>query len=73
MFLKRTMLYSIEGNIILNELSSITLNNAALDRKETVKFLEVCLDEGLNWKFHTKHISVRMAKFPLFFLGPTYV
>ena len=35
-----------------NKLSSITLNNGALERKETGKSLGVNLDEGLDWKFH---------------------
>ena len=53
-----------------NVLSSITLNKAALERKETVKILAVYLDEGLNFKFHVNYISKRIAKFPLFFLEP---
>ena len=41
-----------------------TLNNAALERKETVKFLGVYRDEGTNWKLHSNYISKRIAKFP---------
>ena len=69
MFLKQTTLYSIrEKQVNVNVLPSSTLNSAALERKEAVKFLGVYLDEGLNWKFYLNYISKRMAKVPLFFL-----
>ena len=51
-------------HINLNELLGISLNNAALERKEAVKFLGVYLDEGLNWKFNITYTSKRKAKFP---------
>ena len=40
------------------------MNNAALERKKSVKFLGLYLDEGLNWKVHIKYISKRITKFP---------
>ena len=71
---KKLSLYASKTNYVilirkkqinLNVLPSITLNNAAHERKETDKFLGVYLVEELNWKFHITYISKGMAKFPL--------
>ena len=58
------VIFNISKYINLNELHNITLNNDAVEKKETVTFLEVYLDEGQNWKFRINKILKRMAQLP---------
>ena len=40
----------------------IAIDGVALERVEFTKFLGVYIDENLNWKQHTSHISLKVAK-----------
>ena len=43
-------------------LPKLTISNHYIERKEFIKFLEVLLDENLNWKEHIKYTENKIAK-----------
>ena len=43
-------------------LPKLTISNHVIERQEFIKFLEVLLDENLNWEEYIKYTENKIAK-----------
>ena len=45
-----------------DNLITINVNNTEIKRVKSTKFLGIIIDEGLTWKEHINHISLKISK-----------
>ena len=53
--------YSIKDKIHL-KLPTLKIGNKAIEKRPSIKFLEVMLDENVSWRYHIKTVKKKLSK-----------